>query len=159
MDKKTIIISLLKEIDTDVLIGIWNTYCSDENMDDYIYENDDYNINEIFTKPDEALRAAFYGDYRYNHDYFVLNGYGNLESFDEYDAYNHIDIDILADYIMENGCDELSENYSEELQDEFLNYINEKFEDREFTEDDIPGGTDLITEDWDEILSEILDED
>ena len=86
MDKKTIIISLLKEIDTDVLIGIWNTYCSDENMDDYIYENDDYNINEIFTKPDEALRAAFYGDYRYNHDYFVLNGYGNLESFDEYDS-------------------------------------------------------------------------
>ena len=70
MDKKTIIISLLKEIDTDVLIGIWNTYCSDENMDDYIYENDDYNINEIFNKPDEALRAAFYGDYRYNHDLF-----------------------------------------------------------------------------------------
>ncbi len=159
MDKKTIIISLLKEIDTDVLIGIWNTYCSDENMDDYIYENDDYNINEIFTKPDEALRAAFYGDYRYNHDYFVLNGYGNLESFDEYDADNHIDFDILADYIMDVGCDELSENYSEELQDEFLNYINEKFEDREFTEDNIPSGTDLITEDWDEILSEILDED
>lgn len=159
MDKKTIIISLLKEIDTDVLIRVWNTYCSDENMDDYIYENDDYNINEMFSKPDEALRSAFYGDYRYNDDYFVFNGYGNLDSFDEYDADNHIDFDILADYIMENGCDELSENYSEELQDEFLHYINEKFEDREFTEDDIPSGTDLITEDWDEILSEILDED
>ena len=159
MDKKTIIISLLKKIDTDVLIGIWNTYCSDENMDDYIYENDDYTLNEIFTKPGEALRATFYGDYRYNHDYFVFNGYGNLDSFDEYDAYNHIDFDALAGYIMDVGCDELSENYSEELENEFLHYINEKFEDREFTEDDIPSGTDLITEDWDEILSEILDED
>lgn len=159
MDRKTTIIYLLKEIDTDVLISAWNTYCCDENMDDYIYENDDYNINELFSKPDEALRAAFYGDYRYSDDYFVINGYANLDSFDEYDAYNHIDFDLLADYIMAVGLEELYKNYSEELEDEFLKYINEKFEDREFTEDDIPSGADLITEDWDEILSEILDED
>ena len=160
MDKKTIIISILKEIDTDKLISAWNTYCCDENMEDYIYENNEYNINEVFTKPGEALRAACYGHYRYDDKYFVLNVYGSLESFEEYDAKKHIDFGMFADYIMENGCDEINDVLYEDLQYEFLRYFNEKYGTTLDAEDyeRIPEDANLVTDDWDELAEEHYDE-
>ena len=158
--KLDIIVSLLKEFEVDILINLWNEYCNESNPDDYIYENEEYTLNEMFSSVDDALRAAFYGDYRYGDDYVMYNAYGNLVSFSDYmsEILEHIDISSLADYVIENGCSELSEVWYEAIEEGFVDYANEKFNDRTFTVDDIPYGTDLVTEDWDDVIEEIIDE-
>ena len=51
------------------------------------YENDEYFFDTFFDgRPAEAVRASFYGDYRYMDEYVRFNGYGNLESLSGYDV-------------------------------------------------------------------------
>lgn len=157
-DRQKAIIEILKAFEAETLIRTWNTYCSDENMDDYIWDNDEYDLNEMFHSADEALRAACYGDYHYSHEYFVINGYGNLESFDKYDTEKYIDFSSLSEYIMDNGCHEISEVWLEDLMEDFMDYANEKFEDKTFNEEDIPADADLVTDDWDDIIEEMTEE-
>ena len=60
---------------------------------DYLnfYENDEDFFNIFFAdNPMEAVRASFYGNYKYCDRYVRFNGYGNLESFDEYEAMKEI---------------------------------------------------------------------
>ena len=55
------------------------------------YENDEDFFNTFFTdNPMEVARATFYGNYKYCDQYVRFNGYGNLESFDEYEAMKEI---------------------------------------------------------------------
>ena len=49
------------------------------------YYNDEDTINELFSSPAEALRSAYFGNYDYNQPYFRFNGYGNIETLDEYE--------------------------------------------------------------------------
>lgn len=155
MDRKESIINILEQFENETLIKYWNEYASEMCLDDYIYGNDSYTIEELFGDIDSALRAAFYGSYRYPDEYFILNGYGNLESFDSYDAKSYIDFGLLADYIMDNGCREISEVWYWDIIADFIEYANGKFNDREFTEEDTDG-FDLVTEDWDDIIEEII---
>ena len=161
-NRKESIIAILKAMDTDVLINVWNEYCSEENMDDYIYNNDEYTLQEMFDgceKPvDEALRAAFYGDYRYNDDYVVFNAYGNLKSYDKYNVEEQIDFDTLADYIMDNDCREIQDVWIEDIHGDFEDYFNDKFEDVSIDEDYDLSSWNLLTEDWDDIAEEVLEE-
>ena len=40
----------------------------------------------------------FYGEYNPNHEFFKLNGYGNLESINDYNIMDHINIyEIIHD--------------------------------------------------------------
>lgn len=57
--------------------------------DDMIYCFDDHTINEFFTNPWDALRAAHFGDINFTHDYFRFNGYGNIETLSDW----QIDVD------------------------------------------------------------------
>ena len=158
--KFDIIVSLLKEFEPNILVNLWNEYCNESNPDDYIYENEEYTLNEMFNSVHEALRAAYYGDYRYGDDYVMFNAYGNLVSFSDYmsEVLEHIDISSLADYVIENGCSELSEVWYEDIEEGFIEYANEKFNDKNFTVDDIPDGTDLVTEDWDDVIEDMTAE-
>ncbi len=93
----------LSDWDTSYLIGVFNNYLIESNRgDDYIYDNDEYFFDEFFTSPMEAVRATFYGDYRYRDDYVQFNGYGNLNSYQEHELRRLIqeDSDFL-DYIYE----------------------------------------------------------
>ena len=55
------------------------------------YENDEEFFNTFFAdNPMEVARATFYGNYKYCDQYVRFNGYGNLESFDEYEAMKEI---------------------------------------------------------------------
>ena len=112
-----IIVSLLKEFEPDILVNLWNEYCNESNPDDYIYENEEYTLNEMFNSVDEALRAAYYGDYRYGDDYVMFNAYGNLVSFSDYrsEVLEHIDISSLADYVIENGYSDVLIRYGKIL--------------------------------------------
>ena len=156
-DRKACIVSILKEMDNDVLLRFWNEYCNECNMDDYVYDNDEYTLNDMFQSVDEALRAACYGNYNYQDEYFVINAYGNLDSFTEYGISEHVDFDSLADYIMDNGCYEISEVWYDDVEGDFVDYFNNKFEDVEISVEDIPYGSDLVTEDWDKVSEEILE--
>ena len=50
------------------------------------WDNDEEFFNTFFPdNPMEAVRASWYGDYNYCDDYVRFNGYGNLESFNDYD--------------------------------------------------------------------------
>ncbi|XAG95942.1 hypothetical protein U9I18_000234 [Bacillus phage KKP_4048] len=66
---------------------------------DYEYNDEEF-FNVFFEgKPMEAVRAVFYGDYRYMDDYVKFDGYGNLESASEYEVENELkeSIDEIMD--------------------------------------------------------------
>ena len=103
----------LENLSDDDLLTRWDDYCSDENMDNYIYDNDDFFFEENFSRTDDAVRAVCYGDYRYRDDYVIFNGYGNLESFDSCNLKDHIYMSDLAHYLEEYNF----------LEDEYLEYL------------------------------------
>lgn len=150
MNQKTSIVSILKNFDSSILRKIWNKYCSDEAIEDYIYDNDEYNVNACFANnPHEALMAACYGSYNFTDFYFIINAYGNLESFNTIDIDKHIDFDILADYVMDNGCDEFDEYDLDDLRTYFEEYHDDKGSHFDLETID---EYDLVTDDWDYIL-------
>ena len=75
------------------LLNIVNEINSFNGSLDFLeyWENDEEFFNTFFLEnPMEVARATFYGDYRYCDQYVRFNGYGNLESFDEYEAMKEI---------------------------------------------------------------------
>ena len=94
---------------------------------DYLeyWDNDEEFFNDFFyNNPTEAVRSAYYGDYNYCDDYVRFNGYGNLESFNDYDLekeykeyINEIVNALLKHYqeigITDDNLKELIEKYEE----------------------------------------------
>jgi len=71
--------------DASELIAAYNNYLYEVGYyDDIIYSNDEYFFKKFFTDPDAAVRATYYGHYNYCDDYVRFNGYGNLDSYNEY---------------------------------------------------------------------------
>ena len=62
----------------------YHEYAREELYDDF-YENIDEELNDAFGSPAGAIKAATYGTYNYHDDYFKFDGYGNLQSFNEYE--------------------------------------------------------------------------
>ena len=92
------------------------------------YENDEDFFNTFFAdNPMEVARATFYGNYKYCDQYVRFNGYGNLESFDEYEAMKEIKsyIDDIVTSLLE--CWEYIDIYNEEL----LTLLSEEDEEDE----------------------------
>lgn len=106
---------------TDELVEIWNDYCNECNyMDDYI----EYNNPDEFMSgrtPSEVLEQIG-DDYDIHDDYAVYTIYG-WESFNyETDEHCPIDIDTLADWIVDDedghGYDSLQDIVDEYLEEE-----------------------------------------
>ena len=112
------LINYLENLNDDELIDQWNNYCLEEYMDNYIYCNDEYFMDEMFASADDAIRAVCYGDYRYMDDYVIFNGSGNLESFSGYCLRDHIYIEDIASYLENNNF----------LRDEYQEYLEENQE-------------------------------
>lgn len=89
----------------ETLFDIVNELNSWNNCLDYLefWENDEEFFNSFFDSPMEAVRATYYGDYNFNDDYVRFNGYGNVESFSEYDKDEEIidSIDDIVDNLVE----------------------------------------------------------
>ena len=86
-------------------IEIHNNYVmeNDCGMEDKIEINDEEFFDTFFEgKPMEAVRAVFYGDYRYNDEYVWFNVYGNLESGDYEEQLPLRDAEEMAEWYMEN---------------------------------------------------------
>lgn len=84
----------INELDTNNLIALNNAYCREINdTDSEIFNNDDEFFDMFFEgKPNEAVRAAHFGDYNWSHEYVRFNGHGNLESL------NYFEVSDLCEY-------------------------------------------------------------
>ena len=70
------------------IVALHNEVCNNiSHYDNMIFENDPYTINDYFPDSFKALQAMFYGEYNPNHEFFTLNGYGNLESINDYNQF------------------------------------------------------------------------
>lgn len=69
-----------------------------------IYNNDEQTLNDYFTNPYDAIRQTNHEGYNDNDDYFIVNGYGHLNSFSySLDASGcPIDTSELAQWIIDN---------------------------------------------------------
>lgn len=83
----------------------FNDWAYGNDPDSVVYDNDADNMRELFESPLDAVRAAYYGNYRYPDEYMVFNGYGNLDSYE--------DVQSLVD------------NYCTNFDDEVVKYIAE----------------------------------
>ena len=113
------LLELFENMEGGEIVSVWNEYCCEtNNHDDEILNYDRledlircdsqndafYWINRFFYGSDDYNEE---GSANPNRDYFKFNAYGNIVSFDYiYNSYskefNHIDIDALIDYIIEN---------------------------------------------------------
>ena len=83
-----------------------------------VYSNDEEFFEMFFEgNPMEVARAIYYGDYNYNDEYIKFNGYGNLESFSEYDYKE----------LLEENIEEITENLIEYA--EYISIGNEELDD------------------------------
>lgn len=97
------VINQLTDLADYELIAIHNDYC-EVNNDSYnhIIDNDNEAIDSMFDSPSEAIRAAIFGDYHSSHNYFILDGYANLVSFNYASDDNcPIDISELAQWLID----------------------------------------------------------
>ena len=99
-----------------------------ENLE--FWENDEEFFNTFFDNPMEAIRATYYGNYNYNDEYVKFNGYGNIDSYSEYERIEEIK-DNINDIV-----DNLIECYyniyiNEELESLLLELLEEEEEEEE----------------------------
>lgn len=102
------IIDLINEMDTNELMQLNDEYCESINsMDSRVYNNDEEFLEMAFgTNVDSVARAICYGDYRYQDNYVRFDGYGNLESFNYFEAKDLPDyLPTMADYIFDTFQD------------------------------------------------------
>ena len=99
-----------------------------ENLD--FWENDEEFFNTFFDNPMEAIRATYYGNYNYNDDYVKFNGYGNIDSYSEYERIEEIKDNI--DDIVDNLIEYYYNIYiNEELENLILELLEEEEEEEE----------------------------
>ena len=94
---------LLNHVDEirDIVIEI-NSIDSSLNYLEYFDNDDDFFNDFFYNNPSEAVRSAYYGDYNYCDKYVRFNGYGNLESFNDYDLekeYKEYINDIIKSFL------------------------------------------------------------
>ena len=107
-------------------LNSWNNCL--ENLD--FFENDEEFFNTFFDNPMEAIRATYYGNYNYNDDYVKINGYGNIDSYSEYERIEEIKDSI--DDIVDNLIEYYYNIYiNEELENLLLELLEEEEEEEE----------------------------
>jgi hypothetical protein len=82
----------------------WNQYCDEANYpDDRVYDNDEEFFANHFSDVMEAVRAVCFGEYRYQDEWVVFNGCGNLDSSNDIDSL--ISLSDMTSYIEDNPSD------------------------------------------------------
>ena len=133
-NKTEVLKDIFRNMDDDDIVSVWNEYCyNTDNYDDEIlsWERlEEYMQEGCKDDPFYWINRFYYGSDDYgnegganpNRNYYSFNGYGNLNSFDyiynQYtDTFNHMDIDDLIDYIIENNEDFCNSDISDFLEE------------------------------------------
>lgn len=144
----------------DDAVKVWNEYCEKSNEDEYIYPNEEYMLNELFSSVGEFARSARYGDFHFAQKYMTFNGYGNIVTFNTINNVNcPIDVNALVNYLIENG-DTYNIIDSDELENSFLDeyFPNaEDFDKAEEIADKLNEDEEInyLTDEWDKIAEAI----
>lgn len=66
-------------------VQLLNEYYDQVNyLNSVIYDFDEYTFRELITDPWEAMSSTVFGDVNISHDYFIFNGYGNIETLSDW---------------------------------------------------------------------------
>lgn len=127
MSKENILDIIDSAGEAEIIAG-WNYYCDEtDRYEEKVYDNENETYEMMFGSIDDALRAAYYGDFNYTDDYCCLNAYGNLNSFHCLSDGNcPIDKDELAEWFTE---------HEDELEDWF-NFDPDDYEEDDDDDDD-----------------------
>lgn len=105
---------------------VWQLNSLNGSFENYVlYNMEDFDeMMEGYT-PTEIAERIFFGDFNPNNDYFYFNGYGNLESINEYEMENHFS--ILIDEVVDGILCNYNELYirDDELDDCIGEYLEE----------------------------------
>ena len=161
MSKRKSVANYIHSSDMEDVVTLWKQFVNETNReDDDVWENSNYEIDEIFSSPHELARSLTYGDYHYMDAFFAFNGYGNIVSFNYLDDDRcPIDVGALADYLIENGDSDF-EIDSQTLEDDFLDeyFPNEEdyYKARDITDNLSENEPmDFLMDEWDDIAETI----
>ena len=103
MTKKEIV-KTIKKMDNAKVINLWNNYVGEKcypHEDDTIYTNNCAFFNTFFT-PYDAVMSVLYGNYNEDDVYVIIDEHDSVQSFTNWDdVYSPVDVDILANYVLE----------------------------------------------------------
>ena len=102
MTKKDIL-ETIKKMDNAKVINLWNE-CVEEKSYPYntVYTNNCAFFNTFFT-PYDAAMSVLYGNYNEEDNYVIIDEHKNAQSFtNRDDVKSPVDIDILANWLLEN---------------------------------------------------------
>ena len=121
MTKREKLIDCINGMGVEEKIALHNTYCDAANcMDDCIYSMDE--MEEILDGVDkwELVRMVQFGDFDCTKDFWGLNGYGNLVSYNAWEL--PVYAEDIADYVLRKedslGDDEIQYILDEEGEDD-----------------------------------------
>ena len=104
MTKKEIV-ETIKKMDNAKVINLWNNYVGEKcypHENDTIYTNNCAFFNSFFT-PYDAVMSVLYGHYNEDDVYVIIDEHDNALSFTNWnDVKSPVDIDILANWLLEN---------------------------------------------------------
>lgn len=99
---KTKLMELLENMDAEDLRSVSNEYnevvC---RYDDEIYRMDEFDDVCQGWTPTDIAKKILGEDFSLDDDYFVFTIYG-IESFSRFNLINHVDIEEIVEYIIEN---------------------------------------------------------
>ena len=91
-------------------VQLLNEYYEAVNyMDDLIYDFDEDTFKEIVSDSWEAMRSTVFGDVNMNHNYFIFNGYGNIETLSDWKIDELFEDSDFQEWAKENGYIEADE--------------------------------------------------
>ena len=87
----------------DEKISLWNEYCAEQGYEE-IFNFDDEFFEMFFDgkNPMDMFRLGCFSVVNWSDNYIKFNGYGNLESMNDYEAVNSIDEAALIEWLIEN---------------------------------------------------------
>ena len=97
------------------------------------YDNDEYFFNDYFSNTMDAVRAVCYGSYNYTDEYVRFDGYGDLESFDNYDLERELEDN--AEEIIEQYVDIIDNVYDCDLKQKVEELLEPKMTKEEVYEE------------------------
>lgn len=146
---------LIEDMNIDMQYDLYNNYCVDNCSDDYVFSNDEYTINDLFSsrEPYEILELFQGWDSSWE---YILDG---IYGFEEWNGIEYVS--DVVDYIIrtENNL------YNDDIQDlldkfdGYLDdYIDNLFEDDMTKEEMIESVMDSLEDDFGEDFEDIMEE-
>lgn len=130
------VLSELKRMSDYEVVDICNEYCDSANYpDNHIYSVDEFDEFAQNMSPSEVARMIQFGEFNIQHNYFWVDGYGNLESSSRVADFP-VSLEDVAEYISENECS-FGNNTFRSCIDDFQGKLVEIEEEYEDTQEDL----------------------